>query len=123
MQLCGVPRFVLLVVAAASGPALAENYEIDGKAMGPVLDSIGAQSTAGTARFLLDYPPAQRALILDYLFKPSYGASLQHLKVEIGGDAQISCGAEPSPMRSPNPEDADFNRGCEFELEPHCCIV
>ena len=81
--------------------------------------------------------------LLDLLFKPSFGASLQHLKVsrrrrnrhsadtpspsllkslpaaergvqrndslaggcrnkvEIGGDAQISCGAEPSPMRAP----------------------
>ena len=29
----------------------------------------------------MDYPPAQRDLILDYLFKPNFGASLQHLKV------------------------------------------
>jgi galactosylceramidase len=64
----------------------------------------------------LDYPPAQRDLILDYLFKPSFGAALQHLKVEIGGDAQISCGAEPSSMRTKSPGDDDFDRGYEHWL-------
>jgi len=33
---------------------------------------------------------------LDHLFKPSYGAALQILKVEIGGDAQSTDGTEPS---------------------------
>jgi hypothetical protein len=46
------------------------------------LNSVGAQSTAGTARLLYDYPEAQRSEILDLLFKPNYGASFQHLKVE-----------------------------------------
>jgi galactosylceramidase len=40
----------------------------------------------------------------------------KHLKVEIGGDSQISCGAEPSPMRSSNSSEADFNRGYEHWL-------
>ena len=74
---------------------------------------IRSHTFAGTARLLIDYVDPQRSEILDLLFKPGYGASFQHLKVEIGGDAQISCGAEPSPMRSPAASDADFNRGCE----------
>jgi galactosylceramidase len=66
---------------------------------------------------LIDYKEPQRSEILDLLFKPSYGASFQHLKVEIGGDAQISCGAEPSPMRtSSNFSEADFGRGYEHWL-------
>ena len=51
---------------------------------------------------LIDYPEPQRSQVLDFLFKPQFGASLQHLKVEIGGDAQISCGAEASGQRTAN---------------------
>ena len=81
--------------------------------LGATLHSIGAQSTAGTARLLYDYPAAEQTEILDLLFKPAHGAALHHLKVEIGGDAQISCGAEASPIRGKNGTDTDFNRGCE----------
>jgi Glycosyl hydrolase family 59 len=62
-----------------------------------VYDGVGAiLGGGGNARYLLDYPPAQRDQILDYLFKPGYGASLQILKLEIGGDADSSDGSEPS---------------------------
>src|ERR1700722_14300068 len=44
----------------------------------------------GNARYLADYPPRQRDQILDYLFKPGYGAQLQILKLEIGGDSDSS---------------------------------
>jgi hypothetical protein len=48
-------------------------------------DGLGAISGGGaTSRLLVDYPPTQRAQVLDYMFKPSFGASLQILKVEIG---------------------------------------
>jgi hypothetical protein len=50
----------------------------------------------GNARYLMDYPEPQRGQILDYLFKPDYGASLQILKLEIGGGANSSDGSEPS---------------------------
>src|SRR5215831_2711097 len=54
---------------------------------GPVFRGIGAISGGGgNSRLLIDYPPKQRAQVLDYLFKPGYGASLQILKLEIGGD-------------------------------------
>jgi hypothetical protein len=50
----------------------------------------------GNSALLIDYPEPQRSDILDYLFKPGYGANLQMLKVEIGGDADSTCGAESS---------------------------
>jgi hypothetical protein len=50
----------------------------------------------GNARYLMDYPEPQRSQILDYLFRPGYGAPLQILKLEIGGGADSSDGSEPS---------------------------
>ena len=52
--------------------------------------------------FLLDYPEPFRSDILDYLFKPNFGAGLQHIKVEIGGDVNSTCGAAAA-MREPGP--------------------
>src|SRR5690348_13812174 len=54
---------------------------------GRTFDGIGAVSGGGnTSRLLMDYPPQQRSQILDYLFRPDFGASLHMLKVEIGAD-------------------------------------
>jgi hypothetical protein len=50
----------------------------------------------GNSALLMDYPEPQRSDILDFLFKPGYGANVQLLKVEIGGDADSTCGAEAS---------------------------
>ena len=63
--------------------------------------------------FLLSFCPHSHQ-ILDYLFKPNFGASLHILKVEIGGDAQSTDGAESSHMHSPN--DLDYGRGYEWWL-------
>ena len=41
-------------------------------------------------------PGPQQQQILDYLFKPGYGADLQILKVEIGGDTNSTDGVESS---------------------------
>ena len=49
---------------------------------------------------MIDYPEPQRSEILDYLFLPNFGASLQVLKVEIGGDSQSTDGTEPSHMHT-----------------------
>jgi hypothetical protein len=35
--------------------------------------------------------------ILDYLFKPDYGASAQMLKIEVGGDTNSTSGAGAGP--------------------------
>jgi O-glycosyl hydrolase len=75
--------------------AVSTRITINGARPGPVFDGIGAISGNGNSRFLTDYPPAQRAQILNYLFGPG-GADLQILKLEIGGDANSSDGSEPS---------------------------
>ena len=70
---------------------------IDGTSTGRVFDGIGAISGGGaTSRLLLDYPEDERDEVLDYLFTPGYGASLQLLKVEIGGDTNTTDGSESS---------------------------
>ncbi|SEO90679.1 NPCBM/NEW2 domain-containing protein [Actinacidiphila rubida] len=70
---------------------------VDGTGSGRTFDGIGAISGGGgNSRLLIDYPEPQRSRILDYLFKPGYGASLQMLKLEIGGDTNSTDGSEPS---------------------------
>lgn len=47
-------------------------------------DGIGGLSGGGaTSRLLVDYKEPQRSQILDYLFKPNFGAALQILKVKL----------------------------------------
>ena len=77
---------------------------------------IGGLSGGGaTSVFLRAYPEPQRSELLDFLFKPNYGAALQILKVEIGAEGQSTDGAEASHMRDPwSPP--DFERGYEFWL-------
>lgn len=41
-------------------------------------------------RYFYDEP--QRGQIIDYFFKPQFGASLDILKVEVGGDGQNTLG-------------------------------
>jgi len=78
-------------------------------------EGIGALSAGASSRLLRDYPQRKRDDILDLLFKPGHGASLQVLKVEIGGDMQATDGSEPSHMRTRN-EKPDCTRGYETWL-------
>ena len=87
---------------------------LDGSGAGRIFQGIGAVSAGGSSRLLIDYPEPERSQILDYLFKPNYGASLQHLKVEIGSDDDSGTGSEPSHERSPDVE--NFSRGYEWWL-------
>src|SRR3569832_800776 len=87
---------------------------LDGTSKGRIFDGLGAASAGASSRLLIDYPEPQRTQILDYLFKPAYGAALQHLKVEIGADVNSTDGSEPSHMR--NPSDHDSSRGYEWWL-------
>jgi galactosylceramidase len=57
---------------------------------------------------------SERSDILDYLFLPSFGASLTILKVEIGGEVESTNGAEASHRRSAT--DLGVARGYEWEL-------
>src|SRR5579884_990032 len=87
---------------------------IDAHASGRIFEGIGALSAGASTRLLVDYPEPQRSQILDYLFKPDYGAALQHLKVEVGADVNSTDGSEPSHMRSPT--DHNYTRGYEWWL-------
>lgn len=89
---------ILAVATFTSGQT--KTVLIDGKATGRLFEGIGAVSAGASSRLLVDYPEPYRTQILDYLFKPHYGASLQHLKVEIGADVNSTDGSEPSHMRT-----------------------
>jgi O-glycosyl hydrolase len=90
---------------------------MDGNGKGRVFDGIGAVSAGASSRLLIDYPEPYRSQILDYLFKPDYGAALQHLKVEIGADVNSTDGSEPTFARTrAEMAHPDFNRGYEWWL-------
>src|ERR1700730_2534852 len=108
--------FLLLLCSPATPPVYGQmkTVVIDGSSKGRIFDGIGAVSAGASSRLLIDYEEPQRSQILDYLFKPGYGAALQHLKVEIGADIQSTDGSEPSHMRTPS--DRDSTRGYEWWL-------
>ncbi|ESO82898.1 hypothetical protein LOTGIDRAFT_92651, partial [Lottia gigantea] len=88
-------------------------YVDDSEGLGRRFDGVGGLSGGGaTSKLLVNYPEQQRNEILDYLFKPNFAASLQILKVEIGGDAQSTDGSEASHMHYP--WDLNFNRGYQW---------
>jgi Glycosyl hydrolase family 59 len=87
----------LTTKSPAKTPERRSGITINGARVGPAFQGVGAISGGGgNSRLIVDYPPKQQRQILDYLFKPGYGASLQILKLEIGGDAYATDGAEPS---------------------------
>ncbi|HME74090.1 MAG TPA: ricin-type beta-trefoil lectin domain protein [Mycobacterium sp.] len=103
----GLSRYLVLAVVvlfgaafglACAGPKTAAQNAIivNGTSAGRTFGGVGALSGGGNTRLLTDYPAAQRQQILDYLFKPGYGADLQILKVEIGGDTNSTDGSESS---------------------------
>ncbi|GIG62898.1 galactosylceramidase [Longispora fulva] len=105
----------LIAVGAPTAAQAATSISIDGSKGGRTFDGVGAISGGGgNSRLLFDYPEPQRSQILDYLFKPGYGASLQILKVEVGGDTNSTDGAEPSHMHSAT--DENYQRGYEWWL-------
>jgi O-glycosyl hydrolase len=88
--------------------------KIDGSGKGRIFEGIGGVSAGASSRLLIDYPEPQRSQILDYLFKPNYGAALQDLKVEVGGDTNSTDGSEPSHMHTRT--DENYGRGYEWWL-------
>jgi hypothetical protein len=92
-----------LVAGLSAGPATTEAFaatttiSVNGSSGGLVFDGDGAISGGGgNTRLLVDYPETERNAILDYLFKPGYGAQVQILKLELGGSGNSTSGAEPS---------------------------
>jgi len=102
-------------LSSSSSSSSSPPYNINISSIGRRLDGYGAISGGGaTSRLLLTYSEPYLSDILDYLFLPSFGVSLHHLKVEIGGDGQSSEGVEPSHSHFEG--DADFTRGYEWRL-------
>jgi hypothetical protein len=66
----------------------------------------------GVPGLQFDYPPEARAVVLDLLFLPNFAASLQVLKVEIGGDGDSTQGTEASH----EPERGELQPKAGYEL-------
>ncbi|KND25703.1 ricin-type beta-trefoil lectin domain protein [Streptomyces acidiscabies] len=104
-----------LVGTVATPAQAATSITVNGTSGGRTFDGVGAISGGGgNSRLLVDYPEPQRGQVLDYLFKPGYGASLQILKAEIGGDTNSTSGAEPSHQHTRS--DLNCDRGYEWWL-------
>ena len=63
---------ILLTIAVTAVHAV---ETINLSARGLPFAGVGAQSTAGSARLLIDYQEPQRSQVLDFLFKPSFGTA------------------------------------------------
>ena len=77
-------RSLLITAFVASFAILchADDRVVDKTFLGLRFDGIGGLSGGGaTSRLLVDYKEPERSQILDYLFKPNFGASLHILKV------------------------------------------
>ena len=111
LSLCFIASASLFFNLAAPAQTIA----IDAASGGKVFDGVGAISGGGgNARLLIDYPEPYRSQILDYLFKPGYGANIQIFKVEIGADMDSTDGAESSHMHTAT--DENYDRGYEWWL-------
>jgi hypothetical protein len=111
----GIAATVIGGVLPAAPARAAATIVVNGGSGGRVFDGVGAISGGGgNSRLLIDYPETQRSQILDYLFKPGYGAAMQIMKLEIGGDTNSTSGAEPSHEHVRGA--VNCNRGYEWWL-------
>jgi hypothetical protein len=76
----------IVIVTAKKSTSI--SITLDGSTALHSFNGHGALSAGASSRLLWDYPEPQRSEILDYLFKPNFGAEFSILKVEIGGDSQ-----------------------------------
>lgn len=100
---------LLVPVVTAHAETAAHVIPVNPATSGRVFEGVGAVSAGASSRLLPDYPEPQRSQILDFLFRPRFGAGFQHLKIEIGGGENSTCGSEPShvltreEMKNPKP--------------------
>lgn len=86
----------LFLTATLDAEMAHTSIRLDPESPGREFLGIGAVSAGASSRLLIDYPEPQRSEVLDFLFKPKFGAGFQHLKVEIGGGENSTCGSEPT---------------------------
>ncbi len=118
-----VPAAAILALNAmfcVQAASAAQLIRVDGRSPGRIFEGIGGESAGASTRLLVDYPAKQRNEILDYLFKPDFGAALQNLKCELGGDMNSTDGTEPAYFRTraeyQHPKAVYFRRGYETWL-------
>jgi galactosylceramidase len=97
----------LSAVSAAS--ATTPPLEISSETCGRTYEGIGGLFNSD-APWLTAYPPKQLSEILDILFLPKFAASLQVLKLEIGGDGHSTINTESSHMHTES-DPPSFRRG------------
>lgn len=83
---------------------------------GRTFEGIGGVSAGASTDLLYDYEDPHRSNILDILFKPKFGAGFQHLKVELGGGENSTCGSEPSHAITREELKNPVSRGYELWL-------
>lgn len=108
--------FVLLTLGVIQLAAQVVTVRVDGASTGRIFEGVGAVSAVASSRLLADYPEPAKSYILDYLFTPKFGTSFQHLKVEIGGGENSTCGSEPSHAYSKEELFKPVDRGYELWL-------
>jgi galactosylceramidase len=113
-RICVLSLFIFGTLIAFSQQKIEINLNYTGR----IYEGIGALSAGASSKLLIDYTPEIQSQIFDFLFKPKFGASLQHIKVEIGGDINSTDGTEPSHAHSRNeflnPKPEYFQRGYEW---------
>ncbi|MEI7900268.1 MAG: galactosylceramidase [bacterium] len=107
---------IILLVWLALVPFLnfGQTINIDGSNAGRLFDGVGGCSAGGSSVLLMSYPEPYRSQILDFLFKPDFGAAMTTHFLEIGGDGNSTLSSEPSHMHAKT--DANFQRGYEWWL-------
>ncbi len=118
---CITKLLVFQAAVAGTGQLSASQViAIDGRSPGRTFEGIGVCSAGASSKLLRDYQEPVRSKILDLLFKPMVGASVHHLKVEIGSGTNSTDGTEPSHARTSdeleNPKHQYYNRGYEWLL-------
>jgi len=107
-----------VIVTTVPGVRAAEtvNVRLKGSDAGRTFQGVGAVSAGASTRLLYDYAEPYRSDVLDFVFKPAFGAGFQHLKVEIGGGENSTCGSEPSHAVTRDELAHPKARGYEFWL-------
>lgn len=116
--MAAMAAMALLAVPAAGAGQHDVQIGVDVSESGTLrFDGHGALSAGAASRLLIDYSEPYRSQILDFLYKPQFGANLHVCKVEIGGDTASTDGTEPSHMHTR--ADLNCSRGYEVSGATH----